>query len=78
MLSIIKTDKSYLNLHSYADNYIIREIIDKCIKEVKDCLDIKPSIKFMGKIVYQQRDVGFFLMKQKDIIILENLLLQNL
>ena len=60
MLSIIKTDKSYLNLLSYADNYIVREIIDKCIDEVKDCLDIKPSIKFMGKIVYQQRDIGFF------------------
>lgn len=60
MLSIIKTDKSYLNLHSYADNYIVREIVDKCIEEVKDCLDIKPPIKFMGKIVYQQRDVGFF------------------
>jgi alkylated DNA repair dioxygenase AlkB len=60
MLSIIKTDKSYLNLLSYADNYIVREIIDKCIEEVKDCLDIKPPIKFMGKIVYQQRDVGFF------------------
>ena len=40
MLSIIKTDKSYLNLHSYADNYIVREIVDKCIEEVKDCLDI--------------------------------------
>jgi alkylated DNA repair dioxygenase AlkB len=49
-----------LNLLLYADNYIVREIIDKCIDEVKDCLDIKPSIKFMGKIVYQQRDVGFF------------------
>jgi alkylated DNA repair dioxygenase AlkB len=60
MISIIKTDKSYLNLLSYADNYIVREIIDKCIEEVKDCLDIKPPIKFMGKIVYQQRDVGFF------------------
>jgi alkylated DNA repair dioxygenase AlkB len=60
MISIIKTDKSYLNFISYADNYIIREIIDKCINEVKDCLDIKPPIKFMGKIVYQQRDVGFF------------------
>jgi alkylated DNA repair dioxygenase AlkB len=60
MISIIKTDKSYLNFISYADNYIIREIIDKCIEEVKDCLDIKPPIKFMGKIVYQQRDVGFF------------------
>jgi alkylated DNA repair dioxygenase AlkB len=60
MISIIKTDKSYLNFLSYTDNYIVREIIDKCIEEVKDCLDIKPPIKFMGKIVYQQRDVGFF------------------
>ena len=49
-----------MNLLLYADNYIVREIIDKCIDEVKDCLDIKPPIKFMGKIVYQQRDIGFF------------------
>lgn len=36
------------------------ELIDKCVEEVKDDLVIKPPIKFMGKVVHQQRDVGFF------------------
>ncbi len=74
MICLVKTDKSFLNILSYKNH---KEVIDRCIEEVKDCLDIKPTIKFMGKIVHQQRDVGFFLTKHKDIIILENSLNQN-
>ena len=57
MICLVKTDKSFLNILSYKNH---KEVIDRCIEEVKDCLDIKPTIKFMGKIVHQQRDVGFF------------------
>jgi alkylated DNA repair dioxygenase AlkB len=57
MVCLIKTDKSFLNVFSYEKH---SELIDKCVEEVKDELIIKPPIKFMGKIVHQQRDVGFF------------------
>lgn len=57
MVCLIKTDKSFLNVFSYEKHC---ELIDKCVEEVKDELIIKPPIKFMGKVVHQQRDVGFF------------------
>jgi alpha-ketoglutarate-dependent dioxygenase alkB family protein 2 len=36
------------------------ELIEKCVEEVKDELLHKPPIKMFGKIVHQQRDIGFF------------------
>jgi alpha-ketoglutarate-dependent dioxygenase alkB family protein 2 len=36
------------------------ELIEKCVDEVKDELLHKPPIKMYGKIVHQQRDIGFF------------------
>lgn len=55
--SLIKTDKSFLHIYSgeeYAD------LMKRCIAEIKDDLDSNQPIKMYGKIVYQQRDIGFF------------------
>jgi alkylated DNA repair dioxygenase AlkB len=57
MSCVIKTEKSFLKVISYAH---YSELIEKCVDEVKDELLIKPPIQFFGKTVYQQRDVGFF------------------
>jgi len=57
MQCLIKTEKSFLNVllcEEYSD------LIQKCIGEVKDELLIKPPIQLYGKIVYQQRNIGFF------------------
>jgi alkylated DNA repair dioxygenase AlkB len=54
---LVKTENSFLNISSYEKH---KDLIDRCIEDVRDCLDIKPSIQFMGKTVSQQRDVGFF------------------
>jgi alkylated DNA repair dioxygenase AlkB len=54
---LVKTEKSFLNISSYEEH---KDLIDRCIEDVSYCLDIKPSIQFMGKTVSQQRDVGFF------------------
>jgi hypothetical protein len=53
---LVKTEKSFLNISSYEEH---KDLIDRCITDIRDCLDIKPSIQFMGKTVSQQRDVGF-------------------
>ena len=57
MQSLIKTEKSFLNVY-LCEEY--RELIKNCIKEVKDELLIKPPIQLYGKTVYQQRSIGFF------------------
>lgn len=55
--SLIKTENSFLNMYS-GEEYT--ELIEKCVDEVKDELLHKPPIKMYGKIVHQQRDIGFF------------------
>jgi alkylated DNA repair dioxygenase AlkB len=57
MQQLILTDKSFLNVYPYNEH---RKLIKKCIKEVKDELIVKPPIKLYGKIVHQQRNIGFF------------------
>ena len=57
MQSLIKTDKSFLNVYS-CEEY--SDVIKKCIDEVKDELLVKPPIQLYGKTVYQQRSIGFF------------------
>lgn len=57
MQSLIKTDKSFLNVCS-CEEY--SELIKQCIGEIKDELLVKPPIQLYGKTVYQQRDIGFF------------------
>lgn len=56
-LTLIKTDKSFLNIYSgeeYADLILL------CIKEIKDELESDKPLQMYGRIVYQQRDIGFF------------------
>lgn len=57
MQNLIKTEKSFLNTYS-CEEY--SEIIENCIKEIKDELLVKPPIQLYGKTVHQQRDIGFF------------------
>jgi alkylated DNA repair dioxygenase AlkB len=52
----IKTDKSYLGKISIDMDVLL----ESCISEAKDQLDIKPEIILFGKPVHQQRNVGFF------------------
>ena len=54
---LIQTEKSFLNIYTgeeYAD------LMKRCIAEIKDDLDSNQPIKMYGRIVYQQRDIGFF------------------
>ena len=57
MQQLILTDKSFLNVYPYNEH---KKLIKKCIEEVKDELIVKPPIKLYGKIVHQQRNIGFF------------------
>ena len=55
--------QEYTNLRLYNEIGIHERIIgliQKCIEEVKDELLVKPPIQLYGKIVHQQRDIGFF------------------
>lgn len=54
--TIIQTEKSALKLikHEY------KELVEKCIKEIEDKLDIRPEIMVYGRKCNQNRDVGFF------------------
>ena len=57
MECLIKTEKSFLHVYTCKE---YNELIQKCIEEVKDELLVKPPIQLYGKIVHQQRDIGFF------------------
>lgn len=60
---IIQTQHSYLNkfnLIQIPKCDIDQELLDKCVDDIKDKLDIKPPIIICGKQVYQKRDVAFF------------------
>ena len=57
MQQYIKTNTSFLNVYPYNEN---QELIEKCIEEFKNNLLVKPPIKLYGKIVHQQRNIGFF------------------
>jgi alkylated DNA repair dioxygenase AlkB len=60
---IIQTNKSFLvkfNLTELDNCEITQELLDNCIGDIKDKLDIKPPIKIWDKIVNQHRDNGFF------------------
>ena len=59
---IIQTSKSFLakfNLNEIKTD-LNKKLLDSCVEEIKDRLDIKPPIKIFDKIVSQKRDVGFF------------------
>lgn len=60
---IIRTNKSFLkkiNLVDIKDSEINQSLLDACVNDVKDKLDIKPPIIIWNKTVHQKRDVGFF------------------
>ena len=57
MQSLIKTDKSFLNIYNIEE---YNELIEQCIEEVKNELLINPPIEIYGNTVYQRRSVGFF------------------
>lgn len=57
MQCLIKTEKSFLDVSS-CEEY--SDLIQKCIGEIKDELLVKPPIQLYGKIVHQQRNIGFF------------------
>lgn len=60
---VIQTQNSFLtkfNLKDIDNNDVYIKLIDNCIEDIKNKLDIKPEIKIYNKIVNQRRDVGFF------------------
>ena len=57
MQSLIKTDTSFLNVHSFDQH---SQLIEKCIDDIKDDLDVNPPIVIYGKQVFQRRSIGFF------------------
>tara|TARA_B100000927_G_scaffold288832_1_gene284240 strand:- start:1665 stop:2246 length:582 start_codon:yes stop_codon:yes gene_type:complete len=58
MTCIIETPNSKLILHQL--DYNINKLIEMSVLEVKTLLIVKPEIRIYGKIVHQQRNVGFF------------------
>lgn len=56
MESLIKTDKSSLNVYQFDDPDLIKE----CIKDVNDKLLVNPPIKVFNKPAIQHRSIGFF------------------
>lgn len=61
--NIIKTNKSFLikeNLTEIHNCQIDKKLLENCIEDIKNLLEIKPPMKIYDKIVHQKRDVGFF------------------
>jgi len=56
MEHLIQTDKSYF----VVVNVELDDLLQRCVDEINGKLDVKPSLILYGKIVYQQRNVGFF------------------
>jgi len=56
MTTLIKTNRSFLNVFTFDDH----ELIMRCIEEVEHQLLITPPIKIYERTCYQQRNVGFF------------------
>jgi alkylated DNA repair dioxygenase AlkB len=60
---LIQTETSFLrkkNINEMKDINIKQELLDLCIDDVKDKLEIKPPIIIRERVVNQKRDVGFF------------------
>jgi len=53
----IKTDRSFLKFQEFTD----RELLERCVKDVTDNVDINPPLRRMfGKDCFMRRGVGFF------------------
>lgn len=63
MTEIIKTEKSILityELSKILPNEEDKDLIKRCIEEIKDNLEIRPEIKIYGRKLNQNRDIGFY------------------
>ena len=52
----METEQSFMRFQEFPD----KEILEKCVKETTELLDVNPEIKIFGKICHQRRCVGFF------------------
>lgn len=52
----METDASFLRFQNFENE----ELLEQCVKETTNLLDINPEIKIFGKICHQRRCVGFF------------------
>lgn len=63
--NVIQTQKSFLNKFNILDianaqTEINQKLLDDCVDDIKDKLDVKPPIFLRGCQVIQHRDIGFF------------------
>ena len=58
MDTIIKTEKSYINVYNTSGEY--KDLMELCIAEIMDKLLENPKININGKSAIQHRSVGFF------------------
>ena len=60
---VIQTETSFLrkiNINEIETININQELLNMCVEDVKDKLEIKPPIVIYDRIVNQKCDVGFF------------------
>lgn len=58
MNTIIKTEKSFLNIYNASEEY--NDLMELCIAEIIDKLLENPKINIYGKSAIQHRSIGFF------------------
>ena len=58
MNTIIKTEKSFLNVYNASEEY--NDLMKLCIAEIMDKLLENPKINIYGKSAIQHRSIGFF------------------
>jgi hypothetical protein len=58
MNTIIKTEKSYINVYNASEEY--NDLMELCIAEIIDKLLENPKIIINGKSAIQHRSIGFF------------------
>ncbi len=56
METLIEENKSFLKKCTFDD----KELLELCIEDIKNNLEIKPEIIIFDKVCHQQRDIGFF------------------
>ena len=52
----METERSFLRIQTFPNI----ELLEKCVEDTENKLDINPEIKIFGKICHQRRCVGFF------------------
>jgi alkylated DNA repair dioxygenase AlkB len=56
----IETEKSFLDTFDESGNEFFKNLLDGSVDEIKDKLEVKPTIVVFNKECRQQRNVGFF------------------